>query len=140
MAHIWLIRMSAEWIYRSDQLQSMVNSNPALLRMPLECRLVELCCVCVFILAKNIYIFTSTCCRTWKRFISLRMVAQYLATIITMSHCYADASHNTLVACNQKKRTKDALCEINCEVQHAQICGQVLFCCSVLCALRTDLT
>lgn len=52
-AHIWLFRMSAEWFCRSNQLQSMANSNPAVLRTPPECRLVELCCVCVFTLAKT---------------------------------------------------------------------------------------
>lgn len=36
--------MYAEWFGRSDQLQSMANSNPALIRTPSECRLGELCC------------------------------------------------------------------------------------------------
>lgn len=33
---------------RSDQLESMANSNPAPLRTPSECRLAELCLMCVF--------------------------------------------------------------------------------------------
>lgn len=69
-APIWLFRMSPEWFCRSNQLQSMANSNLAVLRTPSECRLVELCCVCVFTLAKllcAIYICNSTCSRTYKQ-------------------------------------------------------------------------
>lgn len=42
-AHIWLFRAAAECFCRSHQWESMANSNPALLRTPSECRLVELC-------------------------------------------------------------------------------------------------
>ena len=60
-AHIWLFRISAECFCRPDLLQSMANSNQALFRMPSECRLVELRCISVVILAKNIDISTSKC-------------------------------------------------------------------------------
>lgn len=103
-AHIWLFRMSAEWFCRSDQLQSMANSNPALLWTPSECRLVELCYRCVFIWLKSaVSIFTSTCCRTPKK-VSLIITAQNLVTIIK-SQCLMQITFITacIVACDQKR-------------------------------------
>lgn len=127
--------MSAEWFCRSDQLQSMANSNPALHRTPSECRLVELCYLrmCFIWLKKSAFdIFTYTCHRTPKLISFLKSNCtgfshyNYLVTVFFVNPFHHTADSHI----RSKKRTRGFLMRSAAKYGAVNVVVRLSLCCS----------
>lgn len=117
-AHIWFFRMSAEWFCRSDQLQSMANSNPALLWTLSECRLVEQCWSVIQLnIQPDIYMLYLL--QNLKHPVFLGVTAPCFAIIITISHSVMHTS-NTKDRC----RITKSKCKVSFVRHTVQSAGQ----------------